>query len=120
MSRLLMPIAWSFVLVFVGCGSATSDLKPDQVKEVVSSNKMSMQECYEKSLEQKEVPPKKTLEIDVKLMVEADGRVVEVFVRGAARYPDLKKCLKRTIKNWNFPESRSKAPVFFPIVFNPR
>ena len=102
-------------------GAGGGALTSNQVKNVVGRNKRGAQSCYERALKQGEAPDDKDLRVDFSLTVGSSGMVKKVLVKGAGpRYPNLARCLKRSVSKWVFPSSSSDSPVEFPIVFTPR
>ena len=102
-------------------GSGAGTLTSNQVKSVVNRNKRGAQSCYEQALKKGEAPDNKDLRVDFKLTVGSSGMVKKILVKGAGpRYPNLTRCLKRSVGKWVFPASSSDSPVEFPIVFTPR
>jgi hypothetical protein len=113
----MVVCALAVALVGVGGAQAGSLLREQDVKRVLSEHAHEVRHCYERhGLKQRDATGRLTL----RLVVTATGGVkkssVEVEAPGV-RGPKLLRCLAKSARAWQFPESRSPTMVEYPFLF---
>jgi len=95
-----------------------ADLDERAVARIVSRNRRSLRQCYERAVRGVSAAPTITYEFDIR--VAASGRVTRVGLssRGGS-LPGLDDCFQTVIKRWSFPPSAQGGPIRFPVVFSP-
>ena len=95
-------------------------LSSAQLNKVVSSNRSSLQSCYERELKKGMASTVGDTKVTFHVTVGKSGTVTSVRLSGAgAQLPGLKTCLTQAVKRWVFPSASKPSPVQFPIVFTP-
>ena len=98
--------------------SSGRTISEDDVVSVVKRKKGQVRSCYEKQLKG---DPELTGVVQVAWTVSSSGGVRDVQVlSNNTGNRDMEGCIKRTIKGWNFPASRSASvDIEYPFRFVP-
>jgi hypothetical protein len=79
----------------------SGDLPAKEIRKVVSTNRRQVQTCYERGLKRDNVLQGS---LDLKLKVNATGKIVATAVAGTLRDNDVFSCVRSLAEAWSFPE----------------
>jgi len=90
-----------------------------QLRKVVSTNKSSMQRCYQKAL-RKTLDNSIEVRLKVRINVGPSGVVTETSIL-SSNVTDayLSDCINKTVKRWRFPPASKKSTFDIPFMFTP-
>lgn len=94
--------------------STPSGLDASAVQQVVSRNRASLQQCYERAT--RGAPLASTVRINVSVTVGASGIVTRAVAVGDNLPLGLGACIEAAVKRWHFPAG---GEARFPVVFTP-
>ncbi|MBN1653252.1 MAG: AgmX/PglI C-terminal domain-containing protein [Deltaproteobacteria bacterium] len=101
-----------------GPWDCSGDLPTTEVRKVVSNNRRQVQTCYERGLKRDNVLQGS---LDLKLKVNATGKIVATAVAGTLRDNDVFSCVRTLAEGWSFPEPTGGdcAVLQIPFRFTP-
>jgi hypothetical protein len=105
----------------VACTSPLTEgeitLDPDEVHSVVAANSQLLGNCYDRALAEN---PALQGEIQVNLVVGADGRIQQVCSGGSTVGSDqVVACVIRTFSAFQFSEQGHQVATVYPVAFYP-
>jgi hypothetical protein len=100
-------------------------LEASQIREVIRAARPQLNECWETELRLLAVGPAmelqrvtgRPLQIDVDLVIDGSGAVVDVMTRGES-VGALSACIRATVERWHFPAAGGQTRTSFPLVFS--
>ncbi|MBW2461307.1 MAG: zinc-ribbon domain-containing protein [Deltaproteobacteria bacterium] len=92
-------------------------LTSDQLRGTITSNRRSLQRCYELAIRGAGQPP--TIRLDVEVTIAGSGRVTRVNASGSD-FGGMKACLESNVRRWRFPAGGATTQTQFPVVFQPQ
>jgi len=100
-------------------GESGKGLSELQLRKVVSTNKSSMQRCYQKAL-RKTLDNSIEVRLKVRINVGPSGVVTDTSIL-SSNVTDtyLGNCINKTVKRWRFPPASKKSTFDIPFMFTP-
>lgn len=97
----------------------TGDIDKAAAARVVSQNRRQVRACYERALKQNNMLQGKLV---VELRIDANGRVSGTRFGGSLRDQEVRSCVRRLTRSWQFPApgGRRCALVSVPFDLTPR
>jgi len=111
----LLPV---FALLAGACSRASGgDLSVEQLNEVVAREHLSLEPCYQTSLDN--TPYEHDFRLLADLRIRPDGRVAELKLDQTG-LRGLGPCVDKAIRSWRFPTAETETRARLPIIFQPR
>lgn len=97
----------------------TGDIDRAAAARVISQNRRQVRACYERALKQNNMLQGK---LNVEVRIAASGKVDGVRFSGSLRDPEVRSCVRRLTRSWQFPApgGRRCAVVSVPFDLTPR
>lgn len=91
------------------------ELDEETVRKIALKNQASLKYCFQRAQMRN---PELSGKIVVKLTIDADGNVSEIYVeQSTIDDQEMVSCVLRMIRRWKFPATGGEVNITFPLVF---